>query len=162
MSKVALSLPSILVSRQDIVEVRRELGVFIDSTMQSVLRHDNPVKYPAISAELQAVTSVNQVDLRSEAQCRKLLTDLEQLSNRAPVINFSFADEPPPEVLQKIVAWLRKEVNPEVVIKTGLNPTIAGGMIMQTPMHRYDLSLRRQLNNHRKDLIKAFKVSPVG
>jgi F0F1-type ATP synthase delta subunit len=159
---VALSLPDILISRQDVVQAHRELGGFIDSTMQSVMRHDNPIKYPAISAELQAVASVNQIDLRHEAECRKLLADLEQLSSQAPIIQFSFADEPPLEVLQKIVARLRKEINPQIVVKIGLNPTIAGGMIMQTPAHRYDFSLRRQLNNHRKDLIKAFKVATTG
>lgn len=159
---MGLNLPGILITRQDIVQTHRELSGFIDGSLQSVMRHDNPIKYPTISAELGAVASVNQIDLRSEAQCRKLLANLEQLRAQAPVIHFSFADEPPLEVMQKIVAWLRKEINSQIVIKVSLSPSIAAGMIMQTPAHRYDFSLRRQLNNHRQDLIKAFKGATAG
>ena len=73
-----LKLPAILAARQDIIHVHRELSIFMDLSMESVMRHDKPVKYPAISDTLRALASENQVDLRDESQCQKLLASFRQ------------------------------------------------------------------------------------
>jgi predicted secreted Zn-dependent protease len=80
---VELKLPIILASRQDITHVHRELRLFTDTIMQSIMRHDNPVKYPAISANLRALAVENQIDLRDQEACQKLLADLEKLKDEA-------------------------------------------------------------------------------
>ncbi len=154
-NNMELKLPLILASRQDITHAHRELRVFDDKVMQSVMRHDNPIKYPAISNTLRAIAQENQVNLGNESARKKLLTDLDKLKNNAPSIHISFPSDPSPEVLQKIVAWLRKEVDPRIVIRVGLQPTIAAGIVMRTPNHQFDFSLRRHLYNHRKDLIEV-------
>jgi F0F1-type ATP synthase delta subunit len=150
-----LKLPILLASRQDITHAHRELRNFDDKVMQSVMRHDNPVKYPGISATLRAIAQENQIDLTKDAARKQLLIDLEKLQKTAPSVHISFPSDPSPEVLQRIVTWLRKEVDPRIVIRVGLQPTIAAGIVMRTPNHQFDFSLRRHLYNHRDDLRKV-------
>jgi F0F1-type ATP synthase delta subunit len=149
-----LTLPTVIASRQDITHVHRELRLFDDAAMQSVMRHDNPVKFPPISSKLRGLVQQNQVDLREEADRKKLLQTLDVLKNNAPTIHISFPVEPSPEVLQKLVAWLRKEIDPRIVIRVGMQPTIAAGVIVRTPNHQFDFSLRQHLQKNRAKLIE--------
>jgi F0F1-type ATP synthase delta subunit len=152
-----LKLPIILASKQDITHVHRELSVFLDMVMQSILRMDKPVKYPAISATLRALATENQVDLREEKACKDLLLALEKLKKEAPLLHVSFPTDPAPAILQKMVTWFRKEIDPSIVIQVGLQPTIAAGIVLRTEDHQYDFSLRRHLYKNRDKLIEAFK-----
>jgi F0F1-type ATP synthase delta subunit len=152
-----LKLPTLLAGRQDIIHVHRELGLFLEKAMQSVMRHDNPVDYPAISATLRALAIDNQIDLRDENQCRKLQKALEDLKDQAPSLHISFPSDPAPEILQKMVTWFRREVHPHIIIQVGLQPTIAAGVVIHTVNRRYDFSLRRHLMNHRQELIGVLR-----
>jgi F0F1-type ATP synthase delta subunit len=149
-----LTLPTVIASRQDITHVHRELRLFDDAAMQSVMRHDNPVKFPPISSKLRGLVQQNQVDLREEAERKKLLATLDKLKNNAPTIHISFPAEPSPEVLQKLVTWLRKEIDPRIVIRVGMQPTIAAGVIVRTPNHQFDFSLRQHLQKHKDKLVE--------
>lgn len=149
-----LTLPTVIASRQDITHVHRELRLFDDSAIQSVMRHDNPVKYPPISSKLRGLVQQNQIDLRDETARKKLLISLDALKNNAPTIHISFPAEPSPEVLQKLVTWLRKEIDPRIVIRVGMQPTIAAGVIVRTPNHQFDFSLRQHLQKNKAKLIE--------
>ena len=153
-----LRLPTILASRQDITHVHRELRVFLDLVMQSIMRHDNPVKYPGISSTLRALATENQIDLRDEAACKQLLEALEKLKNEAPTLHISFPVDPSPEVIQKLIIWFRTEVDPRIVIQIGLQPTIAAGIVIRTPNHQFDFSLRQHLYHNRNKLKEALAV----
>lgn len=152
-----LTLPTIIASRQDITQVHRELRLFDDQAMQSVMRHDNPVKFPPISAKLRGMVQQNQIDLRDEAARKKLLESMEKLKNGAPTIHISFPAEPSPAVLQKLVEWLRKNIDPRIVIRVGMQPTIAAGVIVRTPSHQFDFSLRQHLHKNRAKLVERIK-----
>ncbi len=149
-----LTLPTVIASRQDITHVHRELRLFDDLAIQSVMRHDNPVKFPPISSKLRGLVQQNQIDLRDETDRKKLLAALDALKNSAPTIHISFPAEPSPEVLQKLVTWLRKEIDPRIVIRVGMQPTIAAGVIVRTPNHQFDFSLRQHLHKNRAKLIE--------
>lgn len=150
-----LKLPPSLTTKQDLTRVHRELQVFNDLSLQSVMRHDKPVKYPAISDSLREVAVLNQIDLRQENACKKLLDGLEVLKEKAIIIRISFSSDPPEEILQKIVIWFRKEIDQHIVIQVGLQPTIAAGIVLSTPNHQYDFSLRQHLYKNRNKLIEA-------
>ncbi len=153
-----LKLPLILASKQDITHVHRELSVFLDMIMQSIMRHENPIKYPAISATLRALAVENQVDLRDQEACQKLLAQLDKLKQEAPAVHISFPVDPSPEVVQKLVQWLRKEVDPRIVIQIGLQPSIAAGIVMRTPNHQFDFSLRQHLYRNRSKLMEVLNA----
>jgi F0F1-type ATP synthase delta subunit len=152
-----LKLPSEIVALKDVIEAKGELSLYIDKMIQSIMRHDKPVRYPELSIGLKALAALNQIDLHKEDESRQLLKKLEHLINKAPQVNVSFSDEPPEEALSKLMAWFRKEISPTILFKVGIRPTIGAGMVLQTPLHRYDFSIRRHLMNHQKDLIGAIK-----
>lgn len=152
-----LKLPDILATKQDVVRIHRDLQAFMDTAAQSILRHEKPVKYPGISDSLRAVAVANQINLHNEEAAQRLLDDLGQLKEKMIVIHISFTTDPPVEVLHKIVAWLRQEINPQIVIQVGLQPSIAAGIILRTPKHQYDFSLRQHLYKQRDKLIEAIK-----
>ncbi|MFO0882396.1 MAG: hypothetical protein U0491_03015 [Candidatus Saccharimonadales bacterium] len=153
-----LKLPLLIASRQDITHVHRELRVFSDMVAQSIMRHESPIKYPAISSSLRALAVENQVDLRSEEACAALLAELEKFKKDAPSVHISFPADPPPEVVQRIIEWLRKEIDPRIVINVGLQPTIAAGIVLRTPNHQFDFSLRQHLYRNREKLKEALAV----
>ncbi len=156
-----LKLPPELVTLKDVIQAQGELNLYIDKMIQSVMRHDKPVEYPELSVGLKALVTLNQIDLHKENEGRQLLTKLESLINKAPQVNVSFSDEPPEEALLKLMAWFRKEISPIILFKVGIRPNIGAGMVLQTPLHRYDFSIRRHLINHQKDLIESLKGSMV-
>ncbi len=153
-----LKLPTILASKQDITHIHRELRMFTDLVMQSIMRHDNPVQYPPISATLRALATENQIDLRQEDACNQLLKDIEMLNKNAPTVHISFPIDPSPEVIRRLIIWLREEVDPRIVIMIGLQPTIAAGIVMRTPNHQFDFSLRQHFYRNREKLKEALSI----
>ncbi len=152
-----LKLPTTIASRKDVIRLHREIRSFIDITTQSIMRHDNPVKYPPISEQLRALAVENQVDMRDPKNCEKLLTQVDNIKEHAPSVHISFPVEPSAEILEKLVVWFRKEVDPYVVIQVGLQPTIAAGVVVRTPNHQFDFSLRRHLYENRHKLGEALQ-----
>jgi F0F1-type ATP synthase delta subunit len=148
-------LPTVLASKQDVSLAHRELGIFIDMVLQSVMRHDKPVKYPPISATLRAVASENQIDIRDEKASRDLLETLQHLKEKATCLHVSFPNDPSIEILHKMVEWFRKEIDPHIIIQVGLQPTIAAGIVLRTQNHLYDFSLRQHLYKNRDKLIEV-------
>ncbi len=152
-----LKLPITLASKNDVSHLHRELRLFMDMSMQSAMRHDNPIKYPAITPMLRDLATLNQIDLRSEVACETLLAELASLKENIPVVHISFPRDPSVAVLQRLVEWFRREVDPRIVIQVGLQPTIAAGMVVRTPNKQYDFSLRRHLYNNQSKLMEALQ-----
>jgi F0F1-type ATP synthase delta subunit len=152
-----LNLPVLLNSKQDITHVHRELRTFIDNVQQSIIRKDNPVKYPPITATLRALALENKIDLRDQKSCEKLLADLDTLKTEAPSIHISFPADPSQEVLQKLIVWFRKEINPRLIVQVGLQPSIAAGIVLRTPNKHFDFSLRQHLYRSSNKLREALR-----
>jgi len=154
---VDLKLPTSIASRRDVIRLHRELRSFIDVTTQSIMRHDNPIKYPAISDQLRDIAVLNQIDMRQPKNNQALLARVDAIKEHAPSVHISFPTEPTQEVLQRLVEWFRKEIDPHVVIQVGIQPTIAAGVVVRTPNHQFDFSLRRHLYENRHKLGEALR-----
>lgn len=150
-----LNLPTAISTRHDLALVHRELRNFYDLMIQSVMRHENPIKYPPISDGLRQLAIVNQLDLRQESTCEQLIEQLEYLKSHAPTIHISFPVEPSREALDKLIGWLRAEIDKTIVISVGLQPSIAVGIVARTPNRQFDFSLRKHLENSREKLKEA-------
>lgn len=153
-----LKLPLLLASRQDLIHVHRELRMFLDAVTQSILKHESPIKYPGISATLRALAAENQIDLRNETACKNLLTKLDELKRKAPVVHVSFPTDPQAEIVEKLINWFRQEVDPHIIMQIGSQPTIAAGIILRTPNRQFDFSLRKHLYENRGKLKEAFEA----
>jgi hypothetical protein len=152
---VDLKLPGSVASRRDVIRLHREVRIFFDSVEQSIMRHENPVRYPGISEHLRAVALDNQIDLKDLKKCQQLIDDLDLIKDKAPSVHVSFPTEPTPEIMQKLVEWFRQEIDQHIVIQVGMQPTIAAGIILRTPNKQFDFSLRKHLYQNRHKLAEA-------
>jgi hypothetical protein len=114
---------------------------------------------PRTSRLLEDTARTNGLNLL-EVKDRQRLTKLfVELKKSAPVLTMSFASDPPPAVVQKLIFWLRREVHPLVLLQIGLQPSIAAGCVLRTPNHYFDFSLRRHFSAHRQLLIDKLRES---
>lgn len=152
----SLRLPETIATKADLVNVLRNLEDVLDTYRENSIRSDEGVDFTAqtdVSSNLAALVQENQlaVDVRT---LNALQTWLNQLKDRAPVVRFTLASDPTPEFLGRIVSWLRQASGQFVLVRFGIQPSIAAGCIMYTPAHHYDFSLRSKILKSGSILIK--------
>lgn len=159
---MALKLPIYLTSKRDVLKLRREVEVVADSLLQQRVAKekagvDRKMKEP--SAELRGFLEANSIEY-SEDKLDEIEKTLASVYENAIQIRMSFASEPEKESLEKLVGWFRDNVTPAIFIQVGIQPRIAGGVILRTNHKRYDFSLRSMLLKNSDKLMKA--VHDVG
>ncbi len=156
MAKAAFILPASVSGPAELNQLRRELRDINDFLIQAAIREaGKSVTTPKPSNMMNDVTSQNKLNLLSELDRKLLDTQLERLQSHAPVVHMSFASEAPGAFTQKLVAWWRQEVHPEVLLQVGLQPGIAAGCVVRTPNKYFDFSLRKQFAEQRELLVRS-------
>ena len=146
---MALSLPTALTSKRDVLKIRREIERVLEALVQfRVAKTTAGVDrdLPTLSKRLMLLLEVNNLKLE-EQSIRQIDKVLEEVYTSAPQVRVSFASEPDQESLEKLVAWFRREAHPATFLQVGIQPMLAGGCVLRTPMHRYDFSLRTKLES---------------
>ena len=69
-------------------------------------------------------------------------------------MHISFSSEPTPIFLERLLSWIRREINPLVLLTIGLQPAIGAGCIVRTTNKYFDLSLRQTFIDKRKLLLE--------
>ena len=142
-----LILPPSLTGKKELIKVQRELESLSEKMVQAhvvseQLGKETPL--PALTDTTSELASLNHLTLDKKT-ISLLIKVLQQLRESAPTLRISFAVEPDRQSIAKIVSWFRKEVGSEVLLQVGIQPSIAGGCIVQTPGNRYDFSLRKHI-----------------
>lgn len=154
-----LSLPFLVVSPGDVARLKREVEALDDYLHQAGLRKggsESP-KLPRTSRLLDELAQANKLELLSSGSREQLIDYLAYLSEHAPAMTISFASDPSSAFTAKIVAWLRQNIHPELLVKVGLQPNIAAGCTVRTANHFYDLSLRKSFASNQHMLIEALQ-----
>ncbi|HSH31865.1 MAG TPA: hypothetical protein VK963_04340 [Candidatus Saccharimonadales bacterium] len=153
--KAALQLPLAVVSPVDVGRLSRELTALDEFLSQAALRGGGQAPaLPQTSKLLEELARQNQLDLLVATERRRLTEFLASLTSRTPVLHFSFAADPSPAFLQKIVAWLRREVHPSALVVVGLQPSIAAGCVLRSSSKYFDFSLRQHFIEKRGLLVE--------
>lgn len=142
-----LKLPSSIATKSDLVAVVRNVEDVLDKYVENSVRDQEGVDFKdraEVASNLAKLVSENKLEVSVET-LTALKQWLTQLQDHAPVVRFTFASDPTPEVLSRLVTWLRNESGQFVVIRYGVQPTLAAGCLMYTPARRYDFTLRRHL-----------------
>lgn len=140
------SIPNEIVSKADLVRVRRELEALQESLKQASLRKQNTTNLQ-VSSLTERFAQVAQLDLGKTDDAGKLITLANAILSSAPVVHISFAATPNRAFMEKIVKWFRSEIQSNILLQIGLQPSIAAGCIIRTPNKQFDLSLRRYLDS---------------
>lgn len=144
---MSLNLPSSIATKSDVVAVLRNVDEVLDKYVENNIREQEGVDFkdrPDVASNLALLVSENKLDVSVET-LNSLKTWLEHLKDHAPVVRFTFANDPTTDFLARLVTWLRQESGHFVLVRYGVQPTIAAGCLMYTPARRYDFTLRRHL-----------------
>lgn len=154
MAHETFKLPLTLISPVDLKRSKRELDNLSEQFLQANLKDDNKAKLPPVSQLLTDIASINKLDLTQTKDRDNLAKLMDQLIKEAPVVHISFASEPSPQFLSKLIDWLRRSIDSYVLMIVGLNPSIGAGCIVRTENKYFDLSLRQALTDSKPTLIK--------
>jgi F0F1-type ATP synthase delta subunit len=150
-----LKLSHIVVSPSDVAKLRRELIALNDFFVNAQARQTGiTMQLPKLTRILNELAHDNGVNLLEESQRTRLAEVLENVHNQAPTLHISFASEPSPKALEKLVIWVRENIHPIALIQVGLQPSIAAGCYVRTPNKSFDMSLRATLKKSEPILVK--------
>jgi hypothetical protein len=151
-------LPSLIVSPSDIMRLQHELVVLDDAIQQAKIRNpDKPPLVPRSSSLFEELGIINKLDWLQKADRERTRQFLDMMLTKAPKIHISFAADPSADFINKLVVWFRNNIHPLLLIRIGLQPTIAAGCVIRTENHVFDLSLRRHFSDQRGMLVDKLR-----
>lgn len=155
-----LQLPALIMTPGDVARLRRELAALEAYLHAAALRAAGQpsARLPKTSRLLDELATANNTNLLDAPARERLGLFLEGLASRAPVVHISFAVDPSSAFLQKIVVWFRQNVQPQVLVRVGLQPDIAAGCVVRTTNKYFDLSLRERFLQQRHLLGDALRT----
>lgn len=158
--KAHLQLPLLVSSLVDIGRLKRELEVIDNVMLQSKLRESGQVALPKPSHLMEQTVQLNKLNLAEETHRKVLDQFLELIRKKAPTIHMSFSADPPQSFIEQIMAWLRREIHPQILLTIGMQPNIGAGAIVRTANKQFDFSLRKDFESKRDILAKSLGLPP--
>lgn len=154
-------LPPTVVGPADVAQLQRRLSDYIELAHQAQLRQKNgsEASLPQPPRSLSDFAATNNADLGKSDSRDALLKQLQTTLDSAPVITMSFAADPSAAFMAKIITWFRANIDPLVLVRTGLQPNIAAGCTVRTSSKVYDFSLRSRFNQQRPMLLEHLRAS---
>ena len=140
-----------IITNLDLSRTIRELEKLNDMLHQEKLRGSRSSEAPAKTTEiLKNVAETNKLSLRNSEERGQLLEGLQKIKTAGKKIHISFAVEPSPAVLQKITAWMRQNIEDQLVLEVGVQPTISVGCVVRTTNKVFDMSLKSRFADSKK------------
>lgn len=153
-------LPLMIFSPADVGRLLREVELIDDTMHQLGLRTGGKeVKIPKTSRLMDQVVQMNKLNLLKPADRDVLKRFLAVIHDTSPVLHISFSVDPPAAFVEKLMAWLRQEIHPLLLITIGLQPNLGGGCIVRTTNKQFDFSLRQYFANQRELLVRQLVIA---
>lgn len=154
-----VGLPVMICTPSDVGRILRELESVDSNMLQQELSGKN-AGAPVLSSTMNKLLSTNKINIQDKNERKKLQVFLADIKQSAPVIHMSFSADPTAAFMEQLLAWLRREVHPLVLVSVGLQPNIGAGCVMRTTNKYFDLSLRKNFENSKSILIdKLSKIN---
>ncbi|HVX58433.1 MAG TPA: F0F1 ATP synthase subunit delta [Candidatus Saccharimonadales bacterium] len=150
-----ITIPLSLAGQSDINRVLRELGKIDEFFMSASVRKSGTSNQPPrVTRALSTLAQENRLNLLQEKDRVFLKQQLEDIAKNAPNVHISFAAEPTPKILERIISWFRENIHPNTLVVVGLQPNIAAGLVVRTPNKIFDLSMQSYLKSQEDYLVK--------
>lgn len=145
-----LSLPATVASSQDLAAIVADVHVYAKWASRELIKQrvsgKSTGKQPEISPEASDVIRTwSGGKPLTQASIDSLLKALDAHRKSAPSITVTLAAIPSGELKAKLVGWIRKELEPDMLVNFRLNRNILGGMVVAYGSHVFDWSFRRKL-----------------
>lgn len=155
--KIFILTPEII-SSLDIGRLIREAEKLDDFLYQTTLRSPGTsMTMPKTTRTLEKLAETNGISLVESTHRKHLIGNLQALRISGKKIHISFAVEPSPAVVQKIVAWMRSNIDPNLIIEVGIQPNISVGCVVRTTNKIFDMSLRSRFKNSKAKLAELLE-----
>lgn len=151
-------IPIAVVSKRDVVRLARETeNIDTFMTQAKIRQAGESMQLPKTSKLLETVADVNGLNLLENEGRKAMKAGLTQLIDSARVVHISFASSPSAKFLEKITQWFRREIDPNLLLEIGLQPSIAAGFTLRTNNKYYDFSLRKSLAGNQNILLEKLR-----
>jgi hypothetical protein len=158
-----LKLPISVLNKGDILRLMREINSMDDFFITAQARQPGtPIQPPKTSRMLDQLAHDNGLNLIDTTQRQNLYKNLEYLSQNAPGLHISFANEPTPKAIEPLLVWLRENIHPQILLQVGYRPAIAAGCVLRTPNKIFDMSLNVHLQKQVPVLMKLIAGATNG
>lgn len=151
-----MALPNGVVTRADVGRLAKEAET-LDSALTAASIRGNGAELPKTSQLLDETASLNKVNLLQADDRQHLLDFLQKVRTDAPTIHMSFNTDPSPTFQQGLITWIRREVNPAILLQIGLHPNIGAGCVVRTSNKFFDFSLKQRFTEQRETLIASLR-----
>jgi F0F1-type ATP synthase delta subunit len=155
-----LALPLQVATPVDVGRLLRELEQIDNLLMQAELRKEQNPKLPKTSLLMDHLIGLNKLDLLQSTHRKQLQAFLVQVREKSPVLHMSFSADPAPVFIERLMTWLRREIDPLVLLTIGLQPNIGAGCIVRSRNKQFDLSLKQDMLDKRDALKQAIALPP--
>lgn len=157
-----MRLPAGIVTTNDVGHLAKEAEAVNDFLYQAAIRQPgSSLQLPKASKLFNEIVELNKLNMLHESDRKVLNQFLQALKNSAPVIHISFNTDPSPVFLNRLIAWIRQQMHPFVLLQVGLYPNIGAGCALRTTNKYYDFSLRTNFEKQRELLISKLRGSDV-
>lgn len=152
---VRLQIPLGAVTRADIGRLAQEAEA-IDNFLQSaaVRQPGTPVQMPKTSNLFDELVSMNKLNLLQQSDRQQLLKFLEELRTKAPTIHISFSSDPSPSFQVQLITWIRQQIDPNMLLRIGLQPSIGAGCMVRATNKVFDFTLRQRFLDSKPALVE--------
>jgi hypothetical protein len=154
-------LTTLITSPSDLKRARRELESVDEFMVQAGMRTGGKaIKMPQTSRLVDELVDEAKANLLHKTDRERILKYLTDIIEHAPVLHISFASEPSAAFVTKLVVWLRGNIHPHVLVRIGLQPSIAAGCIVRSTNQQFDFSLTKSFEEKRGLLLEGLKIDP--
>lgn len=149
-----LRLPLSIVGPGEISRLEREITNLEDYFIQAAASKGQELAPPRLTRMLDELARTNKVNLMDHKIRKDMRASLARVAESAPTVHLSFAADPPPKALERILIWFRENVHPNLLIRVGLQPNIAAGCVLRTANKIFDMSLKSRFASQEDYLLK--------
>lgn len=152
-------LPVQIVTPADISRLVREIDEIEAFFEESSLKAATTKTIPQASQQLTALMNENTLNIVHKNDRAMLALFLKHLRLKAPLVHISFATDPKPDFLMKLVLWFRSNAHPHVLVQIGLQPNIAAGCVLRTTNKYFDFSFKQHFEQSKAKLSAALRAN---
>lgn len=155
---VQLQLPLGVVTRTDVRRLLQETTAIDEFLQQAAIRKPgSSLVLPKSSQLLKDFLETNKLNMLQTNDRQRAASALGQVYAHAPLLHVSFATDPSPLFLNRLMTWLRQEIHPSVLLQIGLQPSLGAGCVLRTNNKYFDFSLRQRFTDQRQLLTNALR-----
>lgn len=144
----SLQLTPDIITTLELNRVIRELENLDDFLHQANIRTPgSSMSLPKTTKSLEGLAEANGFSLLDTVHRKHMIGKMHNLKLKVKKVHISFAVEPPPRVVRKIVLWMRDNIHPQLVVEVGVQPNISVGCVVRTTNKVFDMSLRNRFSS---------------